>query len=61
LAALIALEELGNARLKRHDSLRGLVLVPSLLRPEWFHCFRWTVDFYFFVPAGSIPTSDWRP
>jgi hypothetical protein len=35
-AALIALEELGNARLKRHDLLRGVVLIPSLLRPEWF-------------------------
>jgi hypothetical protein len=54
-AALIALEELGNARLKRHDVLRGVVLVPSLLRPEWFRRFRRTVDFYFFVPAGSIP------
>ena len=53
-AALIALEELGNARLKRHDLLRGVVLVPSLLRPEWFRRFRRCVDFYFFVPAGSI-------
>jgi hypothetical protein len=54
-AALIALEELGDARLKRHDILRGVVLVPALLRPEWFRRFRRTVDFYFFVPAGSIP------
>ena len=54
-AALIALEELGNARLKRHDVLRGVILVPSLLRPEWFRRFRRCVDFYFFIPAGSIP------
>ena len=54
-AALTALEELGNARLKRHDTLRGVVLIPCLLRPEWFRRFRRTVDFYFFIPAGSIP------
>jgi hypothetical protein len=53
-AALIALEELGNARLKRHEILKGVVLVPALLRPEWFRRFRKTVDFYFFIPAGSI-------
>jgi hypothetical protein len=35
-AALIALEELGNARLKCHDLLRGVILIPLLLRPEWF-------------------------
>jgi hypothetical protein len=39
-AALDALEELGNARLKRHATLKGLVLIPCLLRPEWFRCFR---------------------
>jgi hypothetical protein len=54
-AALTALEELGNARLKRHDTLRGVVLIPCLLHPEWFRRFRRTVDFFFFVPAGSIP------
>jgi hypothetical protein len=54
-AALIALEELGNARLKCHDVLRGVVLGPSLLRHEWFRHFRQSVDFYFFIPAGSIP------
>ena len=53
-AALHALEELGNGRLKRHDSLRGIVLVPALLRPEWFRRFRRAVDVYFFVPAGAI-------
>jgi hypothetical protein len=42
-AALTALEELGNARLKRHDTLRGVVLIPCLLRPEWFRRFRQTV------------------
>ena len=53
-AALCALEELGNGRLKRHNCLRGIVLVPGLLRPEWFRRFRRVVDFYFFAPAGAI-------
>jgi hypothetical protein len=49
------LEELGNARLKRHDLFRGVVLIPSLLRPEWSRRFQRSADFYFFVAAGSTP------
>jgi hypothetical protein len=33
-AAIHALEELGLGRNKRHESLRGIVLVPRLMRPE---------------------------
>jgi hypothetical protein len=35
-AALGAVEELGLARFKRHDSLIGIVVVPLLLKPSWF-------------------------
>jgi hypothetical protein len=35
-AALDAVEELGLARFKRHDSLIGIVVVPILLKSEWF-------------------------
>jgi hypothetical protein len=54
-AALHALEELGNARLKRHNILRGVVLIPHLLSHEWFRRFSRIVDVYFHIPAGSIP------
>jgi hypothetical protein len=53
-AALIALEELGSARLKWHDTLRGVVLVPCLLRPELFRRFRRSVEHFFFVPAAGL-------
>ena len=54
-AAIHALEELGLGRLKRHGVLRGVVLIPNLLRGEWFRRFIRVIDFYFIVPAGSIP------
>jgi hypothetical protein len=54
-AAIHALEELGNGRLKRHGVLRGIVLVPQLLQPEWFRRFTRIVDFFFVIPAGAIP------
>jgi hypothetical protein len=53
-AALAALEELGTARLKRHEQLRGVVLVPQLLQNEWRRRFCKIVDFYFVEPAGAI-------
>jgi hypothetical protein len=53
-AALAALEELGTARLKRHEQLQGVVLVPQLLQNEWRRRFCKIVDFYFVVPAGAI-------
>jgi hypothetical protein len=54
-AAIHAIEELGVARLKRHNILRGVVLVPMLLHNEWFRRFIKTVDVYFTIPSGSIP------
>jgi hypothetical protein len=54
-AAIHALEELGNARLKRHGVLRGVVLIPQLLQPEWTRRFTRVVDFYFVIQAGAIP------
>jgi hypothetical protein len=54
-AAIHALEELGNGRLKRHGVLRGVVLIPQLLQPEWSRRFTRVVDFYFVIPAGAIP------
>ena len=54
-AALHAIEELGSGRLKRHHVLRGVVLVPALLRHEWMRRFARVVDFYMTIPAGAIP------
>ena len=33
--------------------LRGIVLIPRLMQPEWFRRFVRTVDFYVVIPAGS--------
>jgi hypothetical protein len=52
-AALEALEELSMARLKRAEEVSAIVLVPALLRPEWFRRFVRTVDLYFAVPPGT--------
>lgn len=54
-SAIHALEELGTARLKRHETLRGIVIIPNLLQPEWFRRFTKVVDCYLTIPAGSIP------
>ena len=51
--ALYALEELGQARLKRHSVLRGVVVVPRLLRTEWGRRFARITDVSFEIPAGS--------
>jgi hypothetical protein len=59
-AALGAVEELGLARFKPHDSLIGIVVVPLLLKPEWFRRYVKNVDLYFFIPVDAIsqwPTS----
>ena len=53
-AAITALEQLGMGRLKRHDTLRGIVVVPTLMESEWYRRFRKNVDFYFTIPAGGI-------
>jgi hypothetical protein len=53
-AAIYALEELGLGRNKRHDVLRGAVIVPPLMNPsEWFRRFSRIVNVYFSIPAGS--------
>jgi hypothetical protein len=51
-AALYALEELALARLKRGESVGAIVLIPSLMKPEWFRRFVRTVDIYFAIPVG---------
>lgn len=53
-AAIHALEELGTARLKRHDILRGIVVLPNLLTHEWFRRFVKVVDCFLTIPAGAI-------
>jgi hypothetical protein len=54
-AALDASEELSYGRLKRHETLLGVVVIPLILKPDWFKRFVKTVDLYFFVPLGAIP------
>jgi hypothetical protein len=51
-AALHAIEVLSVGRLKRHNVLRGVVIVPSIMKPMWFRRFVCSVDCYFTVPAG---------
>jgi hypothetical protein len=51
-AALYALEELAFARLKRGEHVGAIVLIPSLMKPEWFRRFARIVDLYFSVPVG---------
>jgi hypothetical protein len=51
-AADVALEELRKARIKRQDSLH-VVVVPCLLKSEWFRQLYKTCDLVFDVPPGS--------
>lgn len=51
-AAVHALEELGVARLKRHEEVCAIVVVPALMRPAWFRRFARLVDVYIQLPAG---------
>lgn len=53
-AALDALEEFGKGGLKCHETLRGIVVVPTLLGTEWFWRFHKNVDVYFTIPTGTI-------
>ena len=52
-AALYALEELALGRLKRHDQLSGVVLIPRLLKPEWERRLHRVVDLVFTLKAGD--------
>jgi hypothetical protein len=54
-AAIEALEELGNGRLKRHSTMMGVVLVPNLMAPEWKRRLCKVTDFHFMLPAGCLP------
>jgi hypothetical protein len=52
-AAIHAIEELAMGRGKRHNVLRGIVLIPRLLKPEWFWRFSRLVHCYFVVHPGT--------
>ena len=54
-AALDDLEELVNVRLKRHEILWGIVIIPVVMQPDWFKRFLKVRDIYLFIPAGYIP------
>jgi hypothetical protein len=51
-AAMVALEELRKARIKRQDSLH-VVVIPRLLKPEWFRQLYKTCDLVFDIPPGA--------
>jgi hypothetical protein len=61
-AAAVALEELRRARIKRQDSLH-IVIIPRLLKPEWFRQLYKTCDLVFDVPPGvdCWPTNMFEP
>jgi hypothetical protein len=51
-AAVVALEELRKARIKRQDSLH-IVIIPRLLTPEWLRQLFKVSDLVFFVPPKT--------
>jgi hypothetical protein len=61
-AASVALEELRKARIKRQDSLH-IIVIPRLLKPEWFRQLYKTCDLVFDVPPGvdCWPTNMYEP
>ena len=61
-AADVALEELRKARIKRQVSLH-VVVIPRLMKPEWFRQLYKTCDLVFDVPPGSKcwPTNMFEP
>jgi hypothetical protein len=54
-AALDALEELGQGRLKRHNLMLDVIVIPAVLQPDWLRKFVKVTDLYFFIPSGAIP------
>ena len=50
-AALVALKQYTNARLKRGYSVGVVVLIPDLMRPELFRGFSKEMDFIITIPA----------
>ena len=55
MSASDALGELVNGRLKRHEMIWGIVIIPVVLQPDWFKQFLKATDIYFFIHAGYIP------
>jgi hypothetical protein len=54
-SVLDAFEELGQGRIKRHDLLLGVIVIPAVLQPDWFRKFVKVTELYFFIPYGAIP------
>jgi hypothetical protein len=61
-AASVALEELRKARIKRQDLLH-VIVIPCLLKPEWFRQLYKACDLVFNVPPGvdCWPTNMYEP
>jgi hypothetical protein len=61
-AAAVALEELRKAQIKRQDSLH-VIVIPRLLKPEWFRQLYKACDLVFDVPPGvdCWPTNMYEP
>ena len=55
MSASDALVELVNGRLKRHEMIWGVVIIPVVVQPDWFKWFVKVTDIYFFITSGSIP------
>jgi hypothetical protein len=51
-AASVAIEELRKARIKRQDSMH-VIVIPRLLKPEWFRQLYKAADLVFDVPPGA--------
>jgi hypothetical protein len=56
-ASLYALEELGLAKVKRGTQVGAVILVPKLMKPDWFRRFHRVVDVFFEVK----PNCPWWP
>jgi hypothetical protein len=56
-AALYALEEIGLAKTKRGGQFGAVILIPKLMKPDWFRRFHRVVDVFFEVK----PICDWWP
>ena len=52
---MYAFEELGNGRLKQHEMIWGIVIIPFIMQPDWFNEFLKVTYIYLFIPAGYIP------
>ena len=48
------LKELVNGRLKKHEMLWGVVIIPVIMQHNWFKRFVKVTGIYFFIPAVFI-------